>query len=176
MLFADAGNYPAGFSDVTAALVAAGGSGSPALRNIYSFGEDGNGEVYVVDGTAGAVYRLGHPRFFNGENPLANGVYYLTFPNGQLFGFYSFAVFPYLYHFDFGFVFFSDANDAQGNIYFYDFTSQGWFYTGPGLWPYLYDFNLGTFLYYFPDASRPGRYTSSPRQFFNFATGQIINK
>ncbi len=176
VFFANASNFSAGLTDVTAQLYTAGGNGSPRLSAIYSFGEDASGEIYVVDGGAGALYRLGHPRFFNGEIPLSNGVYYLTFPNGNLFGYYSYAVFPYLYHFDFGFIYFLDPNDGQGNIYFYDFASQTWFYSGTGLWPYMYDFTLNTFLYYFPDTNRPGRYTTNPRQFFNFKTNTVIAK
>ena len=40
----------------------------------------------------------------------------------------------------------------------------------------LYDFSLNTVLYYFPDPNHPGRYTSNPRYFYNFATGQIITR
>ena len=63
-----------------------------------------------------------------------------------------------------------------GNVYLYDFASGGFFYTGATLFPYLYDFSLGTFLYYLPDTTRPGRYTSNPRQFYNFKTNSIITK
>ena len=115
------------------------------------------------------------PGFFNGERPLgALGVNYLAFPNGRVFGFYSQQFFPYVFHYDFGFVFFQDA--GAGNAFLYDFTSQGWFYTGATLWPFLYDFNLGAWLRYEADPNRPGRYTSGPRRFFNFATNAVITK
>jgi hypothetical protein len=42
--------------------------------------------------------------------------------------------------------------------------------------PYLYDFSLNALLYYYPDAGKPGHYTTNPRYFYNFATGQIITK
>jgi len=49
------------------------------------------------------------------------------------------------------------------------------FYTSPSFpFPYLYDFSLNTVLYYFPDPNNPGHYTTNPRYFYNFATGQII--
>jgi len=68
-----------------------------------------------------------------------------------------------------------DANDGHSGIYFYDFMSTHFFYTSPSFpFPYLYDFSLNTVLYYFPDPSRPGHYTTNPRYFYNFATGQII--
>ena len=31
-----------------------------------------------------------HPTFFDGEAALSNGVYYLTFPNSNVFGYYSY--------------------------------------------------------------------------------------
>ena len=91
-------------------------------------------------------------------------------------GYYSYEYFPYLYHFDLGFVYFLDAQDSQRGAFLYDFASATWLYTSPDLFPYLYDFSLGTFIYYYPDEKNPGRYTSSPRYFFNFATQQIITK
>ncbi len=120
------------------------------------------------------------PAFFSGEVPLGAGgvntagVSYLQFANGNVFGYYSYALFPYVYHYDFGFVFFQDA--GNGNAFLYDFASGGWFYTGAGLWPYLYDFNLGAWLRYQADPNRPGRYTSNPRRFFSFATNSVITK
>ena len=74
-------------------------------------------------------------------------------------------------------MFFQDANDGARGAYFYDFASQGWFYTSPSLpFPYLYDFNLNTLLYYFPDPNNPGRFTSNPRFFYNFSTNTVITK
>jgi len=64
---------------------------------------------------------------------------------------------------------------GHSGIFFYDFASNHFFYTSPTFpFPYLYDFSLNTVLYYFPDPNRPGRYTTNPRYFYNFATGQII--
>jgi len=117
-----------------------------------------------------------HPAFFSGEISLGNGVYYLQFPNGTPFGYYSYLTDPHwIYHFDMGYEYWFDANDAQNGIYFYDLMSNHFFYTSPSFpFPYLYDFSLNTVLYYFPDPNRPGHYTTNPRYFYNFATGQII--
>ena len=111
-----------------------------------------------------------------GEVPLGNGVYYLQFPNGTPFGYYTYLTDPrWIYHFDMGFEYWFDANDGQSGIYFYDFSSSHFFYTSPSFpFPYLYDFSLNTVLYYFPDPNNPGHYTTNPRYFYNFATGQII--
>ncbi len=119
---------------------------------------------------------LTHPPFFMGEVPLSNGFYYLQFPNGTPFGYYSYLTDPhFIYHFDMGYEYWFDANNADRGIFFYDFMSNHFFYTSPSFpFPYLYDFSLNTVLYYYPDPHNPGRYTTNPRYFYSFATGQII--
>ena len=118
------------------------------------------------------------PAFFAGEVALSDGVYYLAFPNGNFFGYYSYLSDPdYLYHFDLGYEYVIDANDGQGGVYLYDFASSGFFYTSPTFpFPYLYDFSRNSVLYYFPDPNNPGHYTSNPRYFYDFGAGQIITK
>ena len=120
---------------------------------------------------------LTHPPFFMGERPLSNGVYYLQFPNGTPFGYYSYLTDPHwIYHLDMGYEYWFDANNADRGIFFYDFMSNHFFYTSPSFrFPYLYDFSLNTVLYYYPDPNRPGHYSTNPRYFYNFATGQIIS-
>ena len=111
-----------------------------------------------------------HPAFFNGEASVGNGVYYLQLFNGAVFGYYSYLTDPsYLYSFDLGYEYLIDANDSLGGIYFYDFTSQSFFYTSPAYpYPYLYDFTLSATLYYY------GNGQTSSRSFYNFSTGEII--
>ncbi len=71
-----------------------------------------------------------HPGFFNGEQNVGNGVYSLTFPNGNNFGFYSYLSDPsYIYHTDLGYEYIFDANDGVNGVYLYDFASGSWFYT-----------------------------------------------
>ena len=119
-----------------------------------------------------------HPAFFTGEVALSNDVYYLTFPNGNLFGYYSYLSDPnYLYHSDLGYEYVFDAADGAGGVYFYDFASGDFFYTSPTFpFPYLYDFALQSTLYYYPDTNRAGHYTTNPRYFYNFATQRIITR
>ena len=114
-----------------------------------------------------------------GDAPLSNGVYYLAFPNGNDFGYYSYlSDFHYLYHFDLGYEYVFDANDGNSGAYLYDFKSKDFFYTSPDFpFPYLYDFSLNTVLYYYPDPNNAGHYdTNGVRYFYNFSTGQIITK
>ncbi len=114
----------------------------------------------------------GPPAFFTGEVSLGSGVYYLQFPNGNLFGYYNLANFPIFFHYDMGFEAFISSGNAAA--YMYDFSSGHWWYTSPSLFPYLYDFTLNNWLYYFPDTKTPGHYTTNPRVFSDVTTGKII--
>ena len=83
----------------------------------------------------------------------------------------------YIYHFDLGYEYWFDAQDGKSGVYLYDFQSGSFFYTSPSFpFPYLYDFSLNAVLYYYLDTKMPGHYTTNPRYFFNFNTGQIITK
>ena len=120
-----------------------------------------------------------HPAYFTGEVALNNGVYYLAFPNGDYFGYYSYLTDPhYLYHFDLGYEYLFDAADGKSGVYLYDFASDTFFYTSPTFpFPYLYDFTLNTVLYYYPSPNNPGHYnTDGYRFFYRFDNGQIIVK
>ncbi len=110
--------------------------------------------------------------FFTGETSLGSGVYYLQFPDGNVFGYYNLTNLPIFYHYDMGFEAFVDG--GNGAAYLYDFTSSHWFYTSSSLFPYLYDFTLNNWLYYIPANNSPGHYSSSPRYFSNLTTGKII--
>jgi len=74
-----------------------------------------------------------------------------------------------------GYEYFIDANDGQGGAYLYDQATSAFFYSSPQLFPYLYDFNHSTWLYYYPNAQKPGRYTTNPRWFYDFADQKIIS-
>ena len=132
----------------------------------------------------GVVFKVtlstGHHPFFNGEAALGSSNYYLALPDGTAFGYYAYLSDPhYLFHYDLGYEYVFDNTDAQDGVYLYDFASDTFFYTSPVFpFPYLYDFSLNAVLYYYPDtgAQAPHTYTSNPRYFFNFATGQIITK
>ena len=117
-----------------------------------------------------------HASFFAGEAALGNGAYYLSLPNGNPFGYYSYMTDSnYIFHFDAGYEYVIDANDGNGGVYLYDFASGDWWYTGRSYpFPYVYDFKLSALLYYYPDNNQPGRYDASPRWFYNFTASKII--
>ena len=121
---------------------------------------------------------VAHPAFFSGAAPVGSGAYYLGFSSGNYFGYYRYLSDPnYIFHFDLGYEYVFDAADAQSGVYFYDFASDDFFYTSPTFpFPYLYDFNLKSVLYYYPDTINAGHYTTNPRYFYDYATSQIITK
>ena len=113
-----------------------------------------------------------HPAFFDGEISLGNGVYYLSFYNGNSFGEYSYLTnSSYIYSYGlFSYEYLIDANDGADGIYLYDFTSDTFFYTSPYFpYPYLYDFSLNSVVYYLNNGT-------TPRYFYDYATSQFITK
>jgi sugar lactone lactonase YvrE len=112
-----------------------------------------------------------HPPFFTGEVPLSAGVYYLRFPDGNLFGYYSYLSGGWIYHFDMGYEYVVTAGNS---VYLWDLGAGHWLYTSASVFPYLYDFTLKAWLYYIPDTTNPGHYTSNPRYFTNLSTGQVF--
>ncbi len=125
-------------------------------------------------GTDVASIAPSHGAFFAGEITLSSdGSSYLQLP-GNPFGYYSNSFFPWIDHQDLGWVYYWDAQDASGGAYFYDQTSQHIWYTNRATFPYLYDFTLKTWIYYFPDTKNAGHYTTNPRYFVNLTTGVIF--
>ncbi len=114
-----------------------------------------------------------HAAFFDGEFPLAKGVYC-----GTGFGYYAYLSDPnYVYHFDLGYEYVFDANDGQDGVYLYDFASNHFWYTSRSFpFPYLYDFSLNAVLYYLPDSNNSERYASNPHVFYDFRTQQFITQ
>lgn len=139
------------------------------FRNIYLADQDNS---VIIKGTPS------YPAFFNGQVTLSGGVYYLAFPDDTTFGYYNLGDFdfPWFYHYDMGYEYFFDANDCKGGAYLYDLTSNSFWFTSPSLFPYVYDFTLNAWLYYFPDTQNPRHYTTNPRVFYDFGTSQIITR
>ncbi len=99
-------------------------------------------------------------------------MYYLQFPDNNLFGYYNYVSSSIFYHYDLGYEAFIPG--SASDIYLYDFKSSQWWYTSSTLFPYLYDFSLNAWIYYFQDTKNPGHYTTNPRYFVNLATQAIF--
>ncbi len=139
---------------------------------------NGDGRIDVVAGTTGPGSELnvllgdGHPAFFSNEVSFGNGVYYLQFPDGNLFGYYSSLPAGWIYHFDLGYEHVSPGIGTD--VYLFDLASTHMLYTSAVLFPYLYDFTLNAWLYYFPNTKNAGHYTANPRYFANLTAGGIF--
>lgn len=135
-------------------------------------------DINGVESTPSAEAELSLPKslFFLGQIDLGQEIDYLQFPDGNVFGYYSLNVYPWVYHLDMGYEYFMNANDGQNGAYMYDLNSRTYWYTTPQTFPYIYDFSLSSWIYYYADTTNPGRYTSNPRYFYNFRASQIITK
>lgn len=114
--------------------------------------------------------------FLAGGEATARNIDYLQFPNGNIFGYYAPVGFPWIYHMDLGYEFLIDAADGAAGVYSYDYSSGDWWYSSPTLFPYVYDFALNAWLWYYPNTNEPGHYTTNPRYFYNFGTSQVITR
>ncbi len=136
--------------------------------------------TFQTGGANGVVSPAAPPStFFTGATYFGNGVSYLSFANGNAFGYYGLLADPhYIYHFDLGYEYVFDAGDGKSGVYLYDYASRTFYYTSPSFpFPYLYDFSLHTVLYYYPDPNNPGHYNENGvRYFYDFATGEVIRK
>jgi uncharacterized repeat protein (TIGR01451 family) len=158
----------AAYPPITVTVNVAAAAASP-LVSMATVTGGGSPNAAAADST---VPGPAHPPFFAGEITLSGDLYYLNLSNVP-FGYYHDGVFPWIDHLDLGWEYFVAAQGGDG-AYFWDLTSQHWWYTSRAVFPYLYDFTLGVWLYYFPDARNPGRYTANPRFFANMTTGQIF--
>ncbi len=170
------GTFPGGGTSFTAM------TNSSGIATASAFTANADAGTYSVTATAAGlptvIFALTntsaatHPAFFAGEDFLSGIVYYLQFPDSNLFGYYEYLSSSILYHFDMGYEAFIPG--AGNQIYFYDFASGHWWYSSASLFPYLYDFTLNTFIYYFSNTTNPGHYTTAPRYFSNLTTGKIF--
>jgi hypothetical protein len=104
-----------------------------------------------------------HPSFFQGETSIGGGFY--TLP-----GFGTYAYYPSLtaiYHTTLGEESIFPVTDSTRGIYFFDFDSAHIWYTNPAVYPNVYDFTLGTWLFY---ETASGNGTKGSRQFYNYTT------
>jgi hypothetical protein len=155
---------------------------SSGVATAAAFTANATSGTYTVTATSAGLPTVGfaltntattHPAFFSGEIFLSGIVYYLQFPDSNLFGYYEYLSSSILYHFDMGYEAFIPGTGSQ--IYFYDFGSGHWWYTSSSLFPYIYDFSLSTFIYYFPSTTNPDHYTTNPRYFSNLTTDMIFS-
>ncbi len=165
----------------TLTVTASGGPlGNPRTKTIsWTAGTNVKVDFTTNDPAASPTPTSNNSSFFSGAVSLGGSVSYLAFPNGNIFGYYSYLSDPnYIFHMDMGYEYVFDAKDGQSGVYLYDFASNTFFYTSPSFgFPYLYDFSRRSVVYYYPDSTRPGRYnTNGVRYFYDYTTKQVFTK
>jgi hypothetical protein len=159
-------------------------SGGQVYQALLPFGLNGNATPETgtqLEANVMAILTYFTPdAFFTGQQPSsAAGWNFLQFPDGTPFGYYAFSqgsastASAWIFHADLGYESVIPGSTA-GSAYFYDLTSMHWWYTSSSLFPYLYDFTLNSWIYYFANPTSPGLYTTNPRYFSNLTAGQII--
>jgi len=158
------------YAPIAVTVNVASNASSPQVNQVSVSG-GGSATANATDSTT--ITQAGHPAFFAGEVALGSGVYYLALPDGSLFGYYTYTGGGWIYHFDMGYEDVVPASSGNG-VYLWDLASGHWWYTNSGTFPYLYDFTLKAWIYYFPAANNAGHYTTTPRYFVNTTTGVIF--
>ena len=182
----------------TAASPAAGGTVTPASGGFYDSGTavpisastnsgysfpNWTGSVGSVNSasttvtmaaseTVTANFTFAGIPFFAGSVDGGFGTLYLQFPNGKIFGYYVFLSGGGMFHADLGYEAVIPGNGPE--VYMWDMSSGDWWYTNASTFPYLYDFTLHAWIYYFPDTNKAGHYMTNPRWFANMTTGQVF--
>jgi uncharacterized repeat protein (TIGR01451 family) len=157
------------YPPVTVTVNVAATASSPQVNQVSV---SGGGSLSASASDSTTITQSGHPAFFAGEDALGNGVYYLQLPGGNPFGYYTYLANGWIYQFDMGYE--SISPGVGQTVYLWDLSTGHWWYTSTSLFPYMYDFTLNTWIYYFPDPKNAGHYTTNPRYFDNLTTGQIF--
>ncbi len=59
--------------------------------------------------------------------------------------------------------------DNPGNVFLWDDGAQDWWFTGSSLYPNIYSFGRGSWIFFFADSS-----SASDRKFVNLASGEFF--
>ena len=167
-LFADTAVNGSTPSDTFTAAINIAQNPTNNVAAIYGLGA-ANGPFQPTLAQAPATWSLyTAASFFSGQIALGNGLYSVPLSSGAAFGPYSYLADPhYVNNIHLGEEYVTDAADQVGGVYFYDVTSGHTWYTSPSLYPYLYDFSFGSYIYYFEG--------SQPREFYNLTTGTYVS-
>ena len=122
-------------------------SGGPAT--ISSFAEDDSGEVYIIDYSAGRIFKI-----WPGVTDRGGGWKELDWLRV-----YNDLSFPWIFHDEHGWLFWASA--LHSSVWFFS-TDMGWLWTSRDIYPYLYRASDGVFLFFVEG--------STPRAFFDFTT------
>ena len=83
------------------------------------------------------------------------------------FGFVNTSFFPWVFHLQHQWLF-HVFRPAEQEIFFYDLTSAAWWFTSEQLYPNLFSFNRGRWIFYFVE-------TATPREFVDLESGEFFS-
>jgi hypothetical protein len=143
---------------------------------VSASGTGGTPSAPAAVGTTQVTLTVNAMPFFAGAVDGGNGTKFLQTSGGKPFGYFGYlGNNNWMYHADLGYLYVISANDASNGIYMWDMKSGHWFYTSGATFPFMYDFTVNAWLYYFPSQTQSGHYTSSPRNFVNMTTNQFFS-
>jgi len=90
-----------------------------------------------------------------------------TLKYSSWFGYYDTADYPLVYEYYLGYEYAYDA--GGGGVYLYDYPTGHFFYTQASYFPFVYDFSLNAFLYYY-NVNTPHRH------FYSYGTNTVITQ
>jgi len=82
------------------------------------------------------------------------------------FGYYTTSTYPLVYQYNLGYEY---VFAGGAGVYLYDYTTGHFWYTQSNYFPFVYDFTLQAYLYYYSG-------NGNPRYFLNTATNQVISQ
>lgn len=136
-------SYPA----ITVTVNVAANASSPQVNLASVSGGGTASTIGITDSTI--ITAPQHPPFFTGAVSVGSSVYYLIFPDGNLFGYYTYFPGSIIYHYDMGFEYVFPALVVHGPISVSE----------------PLRFHAGAWIFYFADPSNPQHYTTNPRKF-----------
>jgi len=120
---------------------------------------DYSGTVFATRETIGAYEPLA-------PDALGGTVVGTDLKKSPWLGHYTYSDYPLIYQYNLGYEY---IYDAGAGFYFYDYASGHFWYTQATYYPFVYDFSLATYLYYYNG-------NGSPRYFFDYATNRVISQ
>jgi len=160
-------SYPSGFSGAYSGSIPAGGSQDVTVTfaPIALTGYSGNITVNS-NALSGTDTIAASGTGTSAADAFDGAIVGVNLKKSAWFGHYTYATYPLVYQYYLGYEY---AFPTSGGVYLYDYSSGHFWYTQSSYFPFIYDFGLNTFIYYY-QANTPHRH------FYDFGTNTIITE
>ena len=138
-------------------------AGNTLITGVFQKDDNGedSGAVYLFE--LGGEPSSGYEDIFSGGPDLGAGWHF-----SDWFGIYNVNFFaPWLFHLEHGWMFLADGGTAS-EMFLFDLSSEGWYFTGEAQYPNLFDFSRSSWVFYFEESS-------NPRDFVDLGTGEFFD-